>query len=694
MKKTLLTLLSGLVVGTLFAAQTTYTFTSASFGSKVGTVTTNGTTDGFVCEQAAASYATGFVTPQGNTGKGVQVTAGFSGAAAHSVIEFEQVRSLTFNYCTNRSKGRGAFIIQIGNNAPDTLAITALQTNSDVNRDTTLRFDTPLTGPVRIQINCTTNSIYLHSLTIRASNASPSVQGLTRDAFRLVTDIEVLQDSDEVIFGVADNSRNYVMGLYDENVSRNNIHAVAGSYSADRNYVNPIASAIYTVHRYLDSNNAPYYTFEDATGWYLTASGGNPNNGNNNYLTVWDTIISPSYGRFGAWSVEIDDNGAATITNQGSSRSNKIQFNPNGNTPIFACYSTLSQTPVALYRKESVPDAGAPYIQPTMLNFGKVVLDTNPLTGSQTLPINAMNLEQDIAATLPASSVFSLDKPLLDRDGEDLTISYSVTQAGVYKDTLTLTSGSVTEQVLLYLTVFDRMSIAQVKTQADYTLCYLNDVFVTKKYDKYIFVKDNTGSLLLFDGGNLYGQGLTNGAVLHGVEGKFTNHYGNPSLNLTAAFRSRQGETIVPEAQTVALDTNDVCRYVEIQGAVLSQQNELQVFGQTLPLYDLFNVLPQRTDLSAGQTYTVTGIVYNYNQLVLCPIDLVAHIAEGVENTLQSNAIFVALRYLHNPEQQPFELYNSLGQKLVEGNADYDLSGFPAGVYVIQSAGQTLKVAL
>ena len=76
----------------LLAGVTIYTFTSATWGSKVGATVCDGTTDGWTCDQAGSEYATGRLDAQGRLySQGVGVKTGTTGAGCTSDLEFEQV---------------------------------------------------------------------------------------------------------------------------------------------------------------------------------------------------------------------------------------------------------------------------------------------------------------------------------------------------------------------------------------------------------------------------------------------------------------------------------------------------------------------------------------------------------------------------------------------------------------------------
>ena len=621
------------LTGWLFATQTTYTFTKKDWSSKVGTVVTNKITDGWVSDKdAAADNGGGYTDANGLLyGAGVQVSKSYSGAGATSVVSFEKVRKIVVNYCSNNKDGAGYMVFGVGN-VKDSIQITKPSSNGNYNRDVELSFEGEPSGKIQFSMKNTSGSFYINTITIKASNGSPNIAGLTADVFQLVTDVSQLQNGDEVMIGVSGNSHNYIMGLYDEWNSRNNIYAVKGSYSADRQTVNENADAVYTLLIGEKEGGGNYYALMDATDYYLVASGGNPNSGNNNYLTVWDTIYSSNYGWYGTWDITIAANGEASIVNLGKSRSGKLQFNMNGGTPIFACYSEWSMVMPALYRRVTIDDPTAPYLTASLCNFGTVLIQDASVNGQKTIEVNAINLTEEIQASLVNGSVFSLDKTELDRDGELLTVSYSATAVGDYRDTIVFKNSQIELRVSVLLNVDRELTIAEATTLSDLTVCYLNPVVITKKYDKYVFVRDDTGSMLLFDSGNLYAKDRKNGDVLTGVVGKYKNYYGNPDLNLTAQFNYKAGDAALPDVQTTMPDSADVCRYLRFEKVQYNSQKNLVVNGEVLPIYDLFNYQSQGV-IQSGIDYTIEGIVYYYNEVVFCPTSIEIYVPTGLAET-------------------------------------------------------------
>ncbi len=639
MKKTLLYILL-LCTTNVFAGITTYTFTDTQWASKQGIVACDGKNDGWISDKDGTEYSSSYQI-------GVKVTAKGTGAGATSVQSFTNVRRLTINYATT-TKGQGNIRVQIGENSPIDSVFTI---SNPRNRDLTIVLPEEQTGKITFIVNCTRNSIFLNSISIRsAEGASPE---FTQSAFRLVTDVHTLRDSDQVIFGIADGTTPMLMGYYNETVSKNNIHAISGTYSADRNTVNANDNAIYTLRKVADSNGDTAYIFQDEIRYeeaYLVANGGKTKN----KLALWTNYTSKEYGDYGIWTMSIAWDGAATIMSQGTSTGKYIQYN--SADKLFGCYAEPGKfIPVCIYREVPAIGTDKPCISASLVNFGEVCLSDASVSGSKIITINAIRLTEDIQATLRHADIFSLSTSVLDRDGDQLTIFYHTTGAGLYMDTLDLVSGDTRSSVTVLLNVVPQQTIAEAVQNEDFATVYLNPVVVTKKYDRYIFVRDDSGSMLIYDGmdtdGKPFGQGLSKGDVLTRVHGRYQNYYGVPELSPMEAWHVESSKAdCLPDSNILALDSVDVCRYVVLDSVVVSGE-QCTYRGQTYALADKFNI----GTLVENKPTRIEAIVsYDWNVLTLWIISQTTYPEPtAIDDTPQDN--------------QPFPVYTILGQPAPDG---------------------------
>ncbi|MBQ0118936.1 MAG: hypothetical protein MJZ88_01135 [Paludibacteraceae bacterium] len=553
----------------LHAGMTTYTFTSATWTSRVGTDKTDLKTDGWISQKDAFGYES---STNPNFQTGAKVTSAYSGAGATSVRSFTSVRRLTFNYATT-TKGAGSIRVQVGNNEP----IDSVLSISTANHDITIVLPEQQTGNISFSVVCTKNSIYLSSVTIRAEEGGGGE--FLRSRFELVTDVKQLQDSDQIIIGVKKEGVPYIMGYFDETVSQNNIHAIKGVYTPDRTSIGTNDEAIYTLHR-TTLNGQTAWIIQDEIRYeeaYLVANGGRTKN----KLALWTSVYDGgTYGNYGYWSISVQPDGTATIMNLGNSLGKYLQYNASNSPTLFACYQTEgSQTPVCIYRETAPIASDSAVIIAPLVQFGTIVMN-GETTGSKTITVNANRLSEDIHAYIKGrSSIFSVSSELLDRDGDNLTLSYKVKNPGKYCDTLVLESGMVRMEVSVLLTAIQPIKIAEAVAMPDYATAYLQPVVVTKKFDTYIFVRDETGSMLIYDNGDgasgkRYGADVKTGDVLTGVVGRFSNYYGVPELAPYNAFSIQSHGMCEPET-VVTIDSADVCRYVRLTQVTIDENNRL-----------------------------------------------------------------------------------------------------------------------
>ena len=327
------------------AETTIYTFTSKDWKSAINATVCDGKNDGWVCDKEAYDYQVGYVDAQNRVyGRGVSVKTGTSGAGATSIVTFEEVRSVDINFCQNASKGKGSIFVQIGENTPHELIINRpAKSMGQYNRDTTIQISVAETGKIRFWVNCSENAININTISIHSASE------FDREVYKLVTDVNQLQDLDQIIIGVHDAEINHIMGYFDESISQNNIHAIGGKYSEDRTYVAADDDAIYTLHLTELDGKAAFYIEDNIRyeGAYLVASGGQTKN----KLALWDKLYdSGTYGNYGYWDISVDSTGKAIIMNLGNSLGKYLQYNVGNHPALFACYAEPNKIPICIYR--------------------------------------------------------------------------------------------------------------------------------------------------------------------------------------------------------------------------------------------------------------------------------------------------------------------------------------------------------
>ena len=112
----------------------------------------------------------------------VQVTNGYSGACANSPISFENIKSVTIHYHTNKTSGVGTISIygveqtssaaKSGTQIGSTFDVKAPSSGGQTSKSKTFSPSTSVSGYVQIYVTCTTNSVYIESVDIEYDPAS------------------------------------------------------------------------------------------------------------------------------------------------------------------------------------------------------------------------------------------------------------------------------------------------------------------------------------------------------------------------------------------------------------------------------------------------------------------------------------------------------------------------------------------
>ena len=146
----------------VWGAEVTYTFTTKSWGAKIGDTEAN---------WKSGKDGAGF------SNNGIQVTTNASGANGTSPISFTNVTKVVCTYNTNASKGKGTIGVQVGNNDAKSVnwAYSGSASGTSAKFTATVNYATAETGEVKITLNTSTNSIYLVSVTITTQSSSPEV---------------------------------------------------------------------------------------------------------------------------------------------------------------------------------------------------------------------------------------------------------------------------------------------------------------------------------------------------------------------------------------------------------------------------------------------------------------------------------------------------------------------------------------
>ena len=173
-----------------------------------------------------------------------------------------------------------------------------------------------------------------YTLSIKASSTPPSTDDCDNPTWQLVTNVSDLAVGDEIV--IAASTANYALSTTQRTSNR---QAVAITKSDDAITINENVQVITLTTATNSQTNT--FSFHVGTGFLYASSS------SNNELK---TTANP--GQNGDWNLEIKNTGVASIIAQGDKTRDVMQFNLNNNNPaIFACYSSASQTSLAIYKK-------------------------------------------------------------------------------------------------------------------------------------------------------------------------------------------------------------------------------------------------------------------------------------------------------------------------------------------------------
>ncbi len=149
----------------------------------------------------------------------------------------------------------------------------------------------------------------------------------------------------------------------------------------------------------------------------------------------------------------------------------------------------------------------------------------------------------------------------------------------------------------------------------------LNDVTVTYANGKNIYVKDDSGYMLVYDNNSAI-SGAANGKVLHGLWGKAKLYNGLPEIStVTQAPTVTDGSAVEPEDLDADPTDDDLNKYVTLEGVTFASAQTLSTTGSIENITGSFkssnltirNNFKIAASLAAGTSYRVVGVVQKYN---------------------------------------------------------------------------------
>lgn len=139
--------------------EVTYTFTSMSWEATRDNTQEENWTKGKGGERLAQ-------------GQGIQVTTSASGANGTSPVSYSNISKIVVKYCTNAKKGEGTIKVKVGDGTEKSFTVSKPSSDGTTLKDATFDFSPVETGKVKVTVDCTANSVYIHSVTITYSSGS------------------------------------------------------------------------------------------------------------------------------------------------------------------------------------------------------------------------------------------------------------------------------------------------------------------------------------------------------------------------------------------------------------------------------------------------------------------------------------------------------------------------------------------
>ena len=267
----------------------------------------------------------------------------------------------------------------------------------------------------------------------------------TTVTYNAVKDIACLTDGAKVFFGTSKEGEDYIMGIYNETTSKNNIKGVAATYGENRHTVTAEQAYAYTVKREGD-----YIIFVDADGNYLRP--------------ISDSKLrsSTTLDNQAKWTIkEINQDDATVEVKNAGFTSRYIYNNCQGTNDLFNIYSgydasylakTILYASTAPEWEDRVLDSWMT-ASDTILDWGQMEPDTTYASDPTwkdwgdvrrfTLTFN--DLTDDITVTLTGDEAFYCGTEVIRTTAKqpvELSVYWETDEVGVYTGELRLSTAT------------------------------------------------------------------------------------------------------------------------------------------------------------------------------------------------------------------------------------------------------------
>ena len=277
----------------------------------------------------------------------------------------------------------------------------------------------------------------------------------TTVTYNAVKDFAYLTDGAKVFFGTSKEGEDYIMGIYNETTSKNNIKGVSATYGENRHTVTAEQAYAYTVKR-----DGDYIIFIDADGNYLRPI-------SDSKLRSSTTLDNQS-----KWTISSinQDDATVEVKNAGFT-SRYIYNNCQGTNEIFNIYSgydasylakTILYASTAPEWQDRVLDSWMT-VSDTLLDWGQMEPDTTYASDPNwkdwgdvrrfTLCFN--DLTEDITVTLTGDTAFYCGTEVIRASAKqpvELSVYWETDEVGVYTGQLRLSTATAgVEDIVIQL---------------------------------------------------------------------------------------------------------------------------------------------------------------------------------------------------------------------------------------------------
>ena len=267
----------------------------------------------------------------------------------------------------------------------------------------------------------------------------------TTVTYNAVKDLAYLTDGAKVFFGTSKEGEDYIMGIYNETTSKNNIKGVSATYGENRHTVTAEQAYAYTVKR-----DGDYIIFVDADGYYLRPI-------SDSKLRSSDILDNQA-----KWTIkEFNQDDATVEVKNAGFTSRYIYNNCQGTNEIFNIYSGYDASYLAktILYANTAPEWTDRVLDSWMtasdsvLDWGQMEPDTTYASDPtwkdwgdvRRFTLNFNDLTDDITVTLTGDTAFYCGTEVIRASAKqpvELSVYWETDEVGVYTGQLRLSTAT------------------------------------------------------------------------------------------------------------------------------------------------------------------------------------------------------------------------------------------------------------